>query len=170
VGVHAEPRCGVHLADRATGLAHRLGDVRADEVDAGDVEADDASGLLGDLDVLRVRLEGAVDRDATGRHVARQRELDQLAGWGDRVHRVALLLDERDRGLVHLDPGQHLFVTDTAPRVGVGLVDELGDGVRAVADHVGGHSLGDRGDLAVDHQAAVVLAGHEGLDDHPATT
>src|SRR5213596_2219157 len=33
----------------APGLAHRLGDVGADEVDAGDVEADHAGGLLGDL-------------------------------------------------------------------------------------------------------------------------
>jgi hypothetical protein len=33
VGVHPEPGRGVHLADRAAGLADRLGDVGADEVD-----------------------------------------------------------------------------------------------------------------------------------------
>src|SRR6185436_4937269 len=48
--------CGVDLADRAARLANRLRDVGTDEVDAGDVEADHARGLLGDLDVLRVRL------------------------------------------------------------------------------------------------------------------
>ena len=76
VGVHPEPRSGVDLADRAAGLAHRRGDVRADEVDAGDVEPDEPGRLLGDLDVVGVGVEGAVDRDAAGRHVAGQRELD----------------------------------------------------------------------------------------------
>ena len=37
-----------------------------------------------------------------------------------------------------------------------------------VADHVGRHPLGDRDHPAVDDQAAVVLAGHERLDDHAA--
>ena len=38
----------------------------------------------------------------------------------------------------------------------------------AVADHVRGHPLGDRGEPAVDDQAAVVAAGDVGLHDHPA--
>ena len=70
--------------------------------------------------------------------------------------------------LVDLDPGQHLLVADAAPRVGVGDVDQLPDGVLAVAGHRGGDALGDRRDLAADDQAAVVVAGHVGLDDHVA--
>ena len=72
-------------------------------------------------------------------------------------------------GLVDLDPGQHLLVADAAAGVGVGLLHQLADRAPAVADHVGRHPLGDRGDPAVDHQAAVVPAGDEGLhDDQPA--
>jgi hypothetical protein len=128
-------RGGVDLADRAAGLAHRLGDVGADEVDAGDVEPDHPGGLLGDLDVLRVRLEGAVDRDAAGGHVAGERELHHLALGGHRRRACALLLEQLDGGVVDLDPGQHLLVADAAPRVGVGGVDELLDGAAAVAGH-----------------------------------
>ena len=168
VGVHPEAGRGVHLADRAAGLAHRLGDVGADEVDAGDVEPDHPGRLLGDLDVLRVRLEGPVDRDAAGGHVAGQRELDHVAGGRHVVHLETLLRHELDGRVVDRDPGQHLLVPDAAARVGVGDVDQLGDGVRAVADDVGGHPLGDRRHPAVDDQAAVVLAGDEVLDDHPA--
>ncbi len=59
---------------------------------------------------------------------------------------------------------------DTASRVGVGRLDQLLDGVGPVADDVGGHPLGDRRDLAVDDQAAVVLAEDQRLDDHPAAS
>ena len=40
-----------------------------------------------------------------------------------------------DRGVVDLDPGQHLLVAHAAARVGVGEVDELLDGRGAVAGH-----------------------------------
>ena len=53
------------------------------------------------------------------------------------------------------------------PRRGslVHLVDQLLDRVLAVADDVARHALGDRDQLAVDHQHAVVVAGDEALDD-----
>ena len=126
VGVHPEPGRRVHLADGAAGLAHRLGDVGGDEVDAGHVQPDHPGGLLRDLDVVRVRLEGAVDRDAAGGHVPGERELHHGRPRAVRRHREPLLADQLDRGVVHLDPGQHLLVADAAARVGVGLVDQLG--------------------------------------------
>jgi hypothetical protein len=61
-------------------------------------------------------------------------------------------------------------VAHTAPRVGVGQLDELLDGGLAVTDHVRRHALGHRGQPAVDDQAPVVAAGDVGLDDHPAAT
>ena len=64
VGVHPEAGRGVDLDDRAAGLADGGRDVRADEVDAGDVEADDPGGRLGDLDVVGVGLDRPVDRRA----------------------------------------------------------------------------------------------------------
>ncbi len=154
-----KPGRGVDLDDRAAGLADGRGDVGADEVDAGDVEPDDAGRGLGDLDVVGVRLDGAVDRGAAGRHVAGQRELDPGALGRDRVELVALRPDQLLGRLVELDPGQHLLVADAAPRVGVRDVDQLADGVLAVAGHARRHALGDRRDLAADDQAAVVVAG-----------
>ena len=53
---------------------------------------------------------------------------------------------------------------DAAARIGVGDLDQLGDGVRAVADDVRRHPLGDGDHLVVDDQDAVVLAGDERLD------
>ena len=50
-------------------------------------------------------------------------------------------------------------MADAAPRVAVLDVDELPDGVLAVAGHAGRHALGDGRDLAADDQAAVVVAG-----------
>ena len=94
-----KPGRRVDLDDRAAGLADRHGDVRADEVDAGDVEPDDARGHLGDLDVVRVGLDRPVDRRAAGRHVAGQRELDPLALRRDAVELEALRLDERLGGV-----------------------------------------------------------------------
>ena len=58
-------------------------DVGADEVDAGDVEADDARRGLRDLDVVRVGLHRPVDGRAAGGHVARERELHEGARGRD---------------------------------------------------------------------------------------
>jgi hypothetical protein len=66
VGVHPEARSRVDLADGAAGLAHRGGDIGADEVDPRHIEADHARGFFGDLHVVRVCVERAVDRDAAG--------------------------------------------------------------------------------------------------------
>ena len=163
-----KPGRRVDLDDRAAGLANGHGDVRADEVDAGDVQSDDPRGHLGDLDVVRVGLDRAVDRRPAGRHVAGQRELDALALLRHGVHRVALRLDEGLGRRVDLDPGQDLLVADAAARIGVGDLDQLADGLLAVADDARRHALGDRRDLAADHEAAVVVAGDERLDDEVA--
>ena len=162
--MHPEAGRGVDLDDRAAGLADRGGDVRADEVDAGDVEPDDLRRGLGDLDVVGVGLDRPVDRRPAGRHVAGQRQLDPGPDRQDLVHLVALGADERLGRLVDLDPGQHLLVADAAPRVAVGDVDQLADRVLAVAGHRRRDALGDGRDLAPDDQAAVVVAGHVRLD------
>jgi hypothetical protein len=161
VRVHPEPRRGVDLADGAAGLADRLRDVGADEVDPRDVEPDHPGRLLGDLDVLGVRLVGAVDGDAAGGHVAGEGELDHQPLGRDVGHLEALVADQRHGGVVDLDPGEHLLVTDAAARIRVGGVDEGLDGAGAVPGHRRGHPLRDRRHPAVDDQAAVVLAHHQ---------
>ena len=79
--------------------------------------------------------------------------------------REALSCHQLNRGLIDLDPGQHLLVADAAARIGVRLHDELVDRQYAITDHMSRDSFGDGGDLAVDHQAAVVTSGDVGLDD-----
>ena len=59
-------------------------------------------------------------------------------------------------------------MADAAPRVAVGDVDELADGVLAVAGDRGRDALGDGGDLAPDDETAVVVAGDVRLDDDVA--
>ena len=94
--------------------------------------------------------------------------LTRVPSGGDVVELEALRADELLGGLVELDPGQDLLVADAAARVLVRDVDELADGVLAVADDAGRDALGDRGDLAADHEAAVVVAGDVALDDEVA--
>ena len=168
VRVHPEPGCRVHLDDRAAGLADGLRDVGREEVDPGHVEADDPGRLLGDLDVVLVRLPGAVDRDAARRHVAGLGEQHRRTFRRDVLEAVPLLLHQRDRGLVDGDPRQHLLVTDAAARVLVRLLHELGHRPPAVADHVGRLAFGDRDHVPADHEHPVVVAGHVGLHDHLA--
>ena len=59
-------------------------------------------------------------------------------------------------------------MADAAARIRVGDLDELADGLLAVADDAGRDALGDRRDLAADHEAAVVVAGDVALDDEVA--
>ena len=129
VGVHPEAGRRVDLDDGAALLADGDGDVGHDEVDAGHVEADHAGRRLGDLDVLRVGLDRAVDRRAAGGHVAGQGELDPGARRRHRVELPALLADELLGGRVEADLGQHLLVADAAPRVLVLELDQLAHGV-----------------------------------------
>ena len=118
---------GAALTSQMAPPVSRTGSVMSGQMKSmpGDVEPDHPGRLLGDLDVLGVGLEGAVDRDAAGRHVAGERELDHLALGRHRVEGVALAGQHLLGGGVELDPGQHLLVADTAARVGVGQVDQL---------------------------------------------
>jgi hypothetical protein len=92
-------------------------------------------------------------------------QLDHLA-FRHVVHAKPLCRYKIDGSLVDLDAGQHLFVAHPAAVIGIDLGNQLINGQCAGTDDMGWHSLGDGGDLALDHQASVVAARHEGLDDH----
>ena len=161
VGVHPEPGSGVDLADRAAGLADRLGDVGADEVDAGDVEARPSraassaiSTFSGCASKVRSMEMPPVDM------LPVQGQLDHLAGR--RARRRACSPGRRAAATA---ASSTLIRVSTfswpTPRRGSALVSSTSCStvLRAVADHVRRHPLGDRRELAVDDQAAVVLAG-----------
>ena len=59
-------------------------------------------------------------------------------------------------------------MADAPARVLVGDVDELADGVLAIGHDARRDALGDRRDLAADHEAAIVVAGDVALDDEIA--
>ncbi len=166
VGVHPEAGRGVHLDDRAALLANRHGDVRDDEVDAGDVQANHPGGRLRDLGVLGMSFERAVDRGPARRHVAGERELDAGSLCGDVVDGQALLGEELVRRIVEAESRKDLLVAEAAPGIAVLDVHQLANGVEAVCIDAGGHALGDRDHLSADHQDAVVIAVDVGLDDH----
>jgi hypothetical protein len=89
-------------------------------------------------------LVGAVDRDPAGRHVAGQGQLDHGPSGGTSSssnpwERTSSTAASSTRMRVRT------FSCPTPRRgVGVGQLDQLGNGVGAVADHVGRDPLGDR--------------------------
>ena len=166
--VHAEPGRGIHLADGAAHVLVALGNVRAQEVHAADVEADGADGADRHLDVVRVHDVGHVLGRATGRKVGRGPEVDDLARGGHGVP-VESLLRKKALGLVvEVDARQDLLVADATARIAVHLVHQLRHRVHAVAHDVPGHPPGHRDQLAVHHQHPVVVADDELLDDDAA--
>ena len=94
--------------------------------------------------------------------------LTKTPASGHRIGREALALEDLLGVLVELDPGEDLLVADAAAGVRVRDLDQLADRPLAVAGDAGGDALRDRRDLAADHEAAVVAAGDEGLDDDVA--
>ena len=86
----------------------------------------------------------------------------------DVVAAAALARRAARRGLVQDDAGEDLLVADAAARIGVGDVDELPDGVGAVADDVRRDPLGDRDHVTADDQEPVVAADEVALHHDPA--
>ena len=44
--MHSKPWSGIYFDDPAAGLAERLGHIRRDDIDAGDIESDDPGDPL----------------------------------------------------------------------------------------------------------------------------
>ncbi len=164
--VHAEAGRGVDLDDRAADLLVAAGDVGRDEVHAADVEADGLHGALGHEPVVVVDDVGLVDRRAAGRQVAGRAQVEDLPLREDRLGGQPGLLEQAERLVVDLQPGEVLLVADAAPRIAVDQLDELGDRAPAVPHDVAGDALRHRHHLAVHHQDPVVVPGLAGLDDH----
>ena len=168
--VHQQAGAGVDLDDGAALFGERLRDVLADQVDAGDVEADDTCSKRGDGSGVGMDVVGAVE-GVVG--VA----LDQhfTAGGRDAVAGKALAFEFDLGGGVDADDRQRVEFGFAAARVGVDLaVDQLLDGGFAVAADrdqvaaVGGDELAandqqavlDTLDRAFDEDAGAFLGGN----------
>jgi len=87
----------------------------------------------------------------------------QVQQQADLVEAEPLPFDQLLGGGVELDAGQDLFVTDAAPRVAVGDVDQYAHRVLAIADDVRRDPLRDRNHVTVDDEHAIVVAFDEAL-------
>ena len=112
----------------------------------------------------------AVDRDAAGAHVRGQGQLHLASPCGEHVvaGRSPAPASSSSAASSRVIRVSTFSWPDAAARVGVGDLDELGDGVGAVADDVRGHPLGDGDHLPADDEEPVVVADEVGLDHDPA--
>src|SRR5947209_20599761 len=105
--------------------------------------------------------------DSTGRDVAGITEEDLFPCGGDGGERQSAA-DEKGNGGLGVELGQGFRVAVAPERVCVFLIDELVDGVFAVSDDVGGHTLACCHELATDDHHAIVAAREHLLDDDAA--
>jgi hypothetical protein len=164
--VHPQARRRVDFDDGAAVVGDGRLQRRRDDVDAADVQSDDARHPFHQELVVGVDVVGHVDGRAAGRQVGGPLELEHLAGGQDSFHGVALVqqqaLGDRRDG----QQGHDVLVAVPAPVVLVLEGDEVLDRVGAVPGHAGRHALGGGDELAVDHQDAVVVADLHLLDHH----
>ena len=87
---------------------------------------------------------------------------------GTESARQADALEHLPRLCIELQARQHLLVADAAARILVDDLDELRDGVLAVADDMARRAPGRGDQFAIDDQQAMIVALEESLDDDRA--
>src|SRR5574343_103655 len=160
--VHQQPGAGIDFDDGAALFGQRLRDVLADQVDAGDVEADDAGGQRGDLGGVGMDFVGAVEGMigvALDQHFA--------AGGRHAVGVQLLALEFHAGGGVDLDDRQRMQFGIAAARVGIDLAgDQFDDRGLAVAGHRDQVAAVGGDQLAADDQQAVFDALDRAFDQY----
>nr|GEU28221.1 hypothetical protein [Tanacetum cinerariifolium] len=131
--VHADAGGGVHFDDAAILFVQRHADVAANDVDAGDIEADGARGADADLARGGVQQVGRIFRCAAGGEIGVAAQGDDRAGRRHAVEFIALFAHDVFRDLVEAHLGQHIGVAVAARGVEVFRLHQLADGVLAVA-------------------------------------
>ena len=118
-------------------------------------------GRHGRMDAL-----GDVDGRAAGAQVGVAADQHGHAGRRNRIGRQALIGQHGQGDGVELDLAQHGGMMLAAAGIGIGVLDQLGHGMHAVAEDLGRLAAG-RSHHAVAHdQEAIVVAGGELLDQH----
>ena len=137
--------------------------MRGDDIDAHDVDVDDAGDALGHVPDEGVDLVGHVGGSATLAQVRGGLEDQLLALRKDGVQVHAHLGQQPFGHEVDLDAGEDVLMAETTMGVLVELVDELLCGGLAIPGHRGRVPPGRCHELAVDDQHPVVEAGQEPL-------
>ena len=164
--MHAQARPRIDLADAAAGLAVALGDIGGQEIHGADIEPDRLDRPLGHQFVVGMDRVGDIHRRAARRNVRGLAQIHLLTVGGDRLCGVALLLQQCLGLSIEFEPGQHVFMPDTAAGILIDDIHQLGNGVVPVALHMTRHPARGGDELAVDHQKSVVVAAQHGLHHH----
>ena len=114
---------------------------------------------------LGMDLVGHVGGRAAGAQVGVVAQEDQRARGRHGIGVIALFLQRGQGDVVEADLGQRGGVAVAAQRVGVDLLDQLADGVAAVAGDLRRIAARGRDQVAAHHQQAEVMAGDVALDD-----
>jgi hypothetical protein len=131
----------------------------ADDVDAGNVEADHLRGGNGARGEVGMDVVGDVGGGAAGRQVGVVAQDDALASCRDRIGGQAVFRQAGEGDVVKADFGQRGGVAFAAPRVAVDQLDQLANAAHAVADDHRRFAPGGGDELVADDQHAVILAG-----------
>ena len=158
------PGAALHFDDAAALLFERLVHGVADDVDAGDVEADGLRRSDGGGGQFRMDVVGDVGGGAAGGQVGVVAQDDADATRWHCIGVIALLGEAGKGDFVEADLGQRGGMTVGAARVAVDDVHQLANGVRAVADDQRRVASGGGDQLVANDQQAPVVAGQEFLD------
>ena len=167
--MHAQAGGGIDFDDAAALGLEGLEDGVADDVDAGDVEADGLRGGNGRRRQVGVYVIGDIGRRAAGRQVGVVAQDDARPARRHRIGGQALLREALQGDLVEADLGQRSSVAVRAARVAVDDVDQLADRMLAVTDHQRWVAPCGGDQLVADDEHAPVMAGQEFLDHNVVT-
>ncbi len=158
VKVHPKARGGVNFDDCTAVFADRYGDVGTNEIDSGNIKADDAGSPFGNKDVVGMNNIGAINSGAASTEVGGRFEAADLAGGQDGIKGMVLQSKKGFGHRIHFDQRQNILVTIAPAGVGVECVDQLLNGFAAITDNLGRDALGNGTDFVVDDKNTVVIA------------
>jgi len=124
--VHAKAGRSIDLDDSSV-RRQRLGNIRSDHVDPGNVQANRASGMHGHGRRPRMDVIGPVNSSTAGGQVGRAAQHHLDSGGGYRIEVEALMLDQPVERVIDAHLRQGPFVTDTAARIGIQAFDQFAD-------------------------------------------
>ena len=156
--VHAQAGRGIEFDDAATLFFEWAQDIVADDVDPGDVEADHLCGSDGALCEVGMHVVGDVGGGAARRQVSVVTQDDALASGGDRIGAQPILGKAGNGDVVEADLGERGGMAFASARISVDLVDQLLDGMHAVADNHRRFAPRGGDKLVADDQNAMVMA------------
>ena len=165
--MHAQPRGGIDLDDSTTHLGNRLAERRGHHIDAGNIQTDNFGDAFGHETVGLVDPVGHIFGRSAGGEVGGQFQMEGFAFFEDGFHAVIGFGQQMFGNRRNFQAGHDVFMSKAPIRVPILNVDQFGDGMLTVADHLGRHALGGSHECAAHHQHAIVASREVLFDDDP---